>query len=187
MRIAGFVNLELVGEGGFADVFVGTSVATGQRVAVKVLRDAHIKEVRDNFAREARILGAKASRYLLSVLEAQLDGPQPHYVMPYMPAGPLTKCAGNLSDLDVLGYGTQIAHAVGSPHHIDLVHGDLKPDNPHLVPDRAADRAPSREGRGDTGRYGAPLWNPRTGPGASRTSSSRAHSRGYGQTTTAAT
>lgn len=133
MKIAGFVNLRLVGRGGFADVFVGTHVPSGQQRAVKVLREGHIAEFRENFAREVRILGARVSRYLLGVIEADLDAAQPHYVMPYMPAGPLTKRAGSLSDLDVLGYGSQIAHALSALHAIDVAHGDIKPDNALMV------------------------------------------------------
>lgn len=133
MMIPGFSGLTLVQHGGFADVFVGMHIASGQRLAVKVLRDAHVERARENFAREVLILSRRASRYLLNVLAADLDAPKPYYVMPFMPGGCLTTRAGSLSEIDVLGFGSQIASAVAALHAIDIVHGDLKPDNALLA------------------------------------------------------
>ncbi len=124
--------IELLGEGGFASVYLGqhVNVAT-QRVAIKVL---HLTEVdQQKFQREAETIAALKHPQIVRLFDCDIERGTPFLVMDYAPNGSLrTRHAdGEQLPLEtVVQYVTQIADALQYAHdEYHIVHCDIKPDN----------------------------------------------------------
>jgi len=122
------VGLKLWRSGGSADVYVGQCANTGQPVAVKFLRDAHLPHVLMGFEREAGIL-SKPRRGFVSILGKDLKAPRPWYAMSYFPGGSLTRWAGRLPPNWLHNVAVEIALAIEALHADWIIDGDIKPDN----------------------------------------------------------
>lgn len=127
----------IVGSGGMGRVYVGTDVASGNRVALKVLlRTQHDEAVRKRFDREGRLLEKLRHPGIASVLrtgiEADGDVDVPYIVMEYVDG------VQNISDhvfrerlgtRETVQAFLQACDAVGFAHREGYVHRDIKPPN----------------------------------------------------------
>ncbi|MFG1710788.1 protein kinase [Nonomuraea sp. M3C6] len=126
-----------LGEGGQGIVYEGQS-ASGDRVAVKVLRGGTDPDTRRRLARELESARRVAPFCTARVLAAGSDGPAPYVVSEFV-AGPSlqerVRAGGPLrdGDLDRLAVGT--ACALAAIHGAGVVHRDFKPANVLLGPD----------------------------------------------------
>jgi eukaryotic-like serine/threonine-protein kinase len=144
-RLGRLRQVERLGVGGFASVWLYRDDELQSDVAVKALADnwAQRLDIRDRFLQEARILRRADSDYVVRVYDVgEVEG-TPYFVMTYADQGTVA----NLLDreprltldrtLDLVsqaGAGLTVLHAQGS------IHRDLKPANLLLRTDGAGQR-----------------------------------------------
>ena len=143
--------MEQIGEGGFATVYRAKESTTGKIVALKLLKDAYLKdnEVVERFRREVFAVASISSPYVVRMHDFGISGEEVFIAMEYVDGPTLREIvherAWSPSDIHVVV--GQIAQALAAAHRQNIIHRDLKPENVILV--------------GDGGKSG-----PRTGQGA---------------------
>ena len=132
-----------IGEGGLAEVYQAQDMSLGRSVAVKVLR---VQYTRDpsflvNFHREAQSAAKLSNPYIVAVYDfGQFDN-RPYIVMEWVPGSDLRTILNNQRKIPVeqaVEFTIQICSAVGTAHRAGLVHGDLKPGNILITPNKQA-------------------------------------------------
>ncbi len=134
LSLAGFDAAELVGRGGFAEVYRCHQVGLDRTVAVKVLAQELDDDNRARFLREQRAMGRLTGHpNIVGVLEVgQTETGRPYLVMQYHARGSLDnriRDDGPLSVGEVLRLGTKLAGALDTAHRAGIVHRDVKPAN----------------------------------------------------------
>jgi serine/threonine protein kinase len=130
-QIVGYQVGEPIGRGTYGFVWSATHLATGRRVAVKLLRFGP----RVGLQREVRrILDVAEHPHVVPLLDAHLESDRPFLVTPLMQGslgGYLRQAgdAGTIPPLLVRIWMRQVAGALEYVHERNVVHCDLKPDN----------------------------------------------------------
>lgn len=133
-QLAGFDYVQLLGSGGFADVFLYQQHLPKRRVAVKVmLAEAVADGGVDAFTAEANLMAQLSSHpAIVSIFEASVspDG-RPYLVMEYCSKPNLQARyrRQRLSVAEALRIGIQVAGAVETAHRAGILHRDIKPAN----------------------------------------------------------
>ncbi len=130
---------KLIGEGGFAHVYLATDLELGRQVAIKVLDQNWVrdKDLLTRFRNEARAVAALEHPNILLIYDYGVARGAPFIVMPYVSGGTLTSRMreGPLA-LDVVRlYLEQIGSALDYAHQRGIVHRDVKPSNLLIRPD----------------------------------------------------
>ena len=81
--------IHLLGQGGFADVYLGEHVHLNTHAAIKVLRTQLTNEDVVHFRSEARNLAHLVHPHIVQVLDFGVEGDTPFLVMMYAPNGTL--------------------------------------------------------------------------------------------------
>ncbi len=135
-----FGNYKLIsylGDGAFADVYLGEHVYLKKPVAVKVLRVQLPNSDRESFFTEARTVASLIHPHIVQVLDCGVEQHIPYLVMNYASHGSLRQRHPDHSILapsTVLSYVKQIASALQYAHDRKLIHRDVKPHNILLGP-----------------------------------------------------
>jgi serine/threonine protein kinase len=122
----------LLGQGGFATIYLGKHQYLGTRAAVKILDTRLTREGMQKFHTEARIAARLVHSHIVRVLDFGLQNNIPYLVMDYAPNGTLRQLhpEGQVLPLFVvLKYMRQIADGLQYIHDRGLIHQDLKPEN----------------------------------------------------------
>ena len=133
-KLVGFDYVQLLGSGGFADVFLYQQHLPKRRVAVKVmLAEAVAEGGVEAFAAEANLMAQLSSHpAIVSIFEASVspDG-RPYLVMEYCSKPNLQARyrRQRLSVAEALRIGIQVAGAVETAHRAGILHRDIKPAN----------------------------------------------------------
>jgi len=133
-QIPGFDYVQLLGSGGFADVFLFQQNMPRRRVAVKVLlKDAVSDGGAESFTTEANLMAQLSTHpAIVSIYEAGIstDG-RPYLVMEYCSKPNLQARyrRQRLSVAEALRIGIQVAGAVETAHRAGILHRDIKPAN----------------------------------------------------------
>lgn len=137
-----------VGEGGMAHVFLAIDGATGERVAVKLLSPALVRDgtAMERLRREAEIGGRLAHPNVCHIMRLGETGDGIVYiVMPYIEGELLcdrTFREGQLAPAAVARFVRDIAAGLAMAHAHGVIHRDLKPENVMIVSDgRGGERA----------------------------------------------
>jgi len=124
----------LLGQGGFACVFLARDLMLGRDVAIKVLDPslALSGEHSDRFLNEARLVAALEHPHIVPIYRvAQKEGLL-YIVMRYVPgtsvAGLLAK-EGKIEPMRAAAIAREVADALDYAHHRQVIHRDIKPDN----------------------------------------------------------
>lgn len=130
-----------IARGGTSGVFVGEHVATGDKVALKVLDPFYRghEEVVNRLLAEREVSIRVKHPALVDVLDADREGELPYIVMEYLDGESLGRLAdrGQI-ELDALvAIGAQIAGALAALHAGGVTHCDIKPDNILVLYDSA--------------------------------------------------
>lgn len=123
---------QLLGHGGFGDVYLGQHIYLNTQAAIKVLLEQMTALDFQSFLKEAQIVAALKHPHILRVLEFGLDDATPFLVMEYASRGTLRQChpQGMIVPLPtVVSYVKQVASALQYAHDQKLIHRDVKPEN----------------------------------------------------------
>ena len=123
-----FLNQRRLNSGGNGDLYLAQRSDNGEWVVIKYLRECQDAHARKSFAREARVLGRRL-RGLVSLICADLNAPQPYYVMPFLSGGSLARHSGRLTVDQLHAVALDLAHTLRNLHSAFEAHGDFKPDN----------------------------------------------------------
>ncbi len=122
----------LLGEGGFAEVYLGEHLFLKTKAAIKVLHTRLGKDELEGFLAEARTIAMLKHPHIVRVLDFGVEGSTPFLVMDYAPNGTLrerfTKGA-QLPLATILPLFKQVADALQYAHDQRLIHRDIKPEN----------------------------------------------------------
>jgi serine/threonine-protein kinase len=125
--------LEMIKEGGMGVVYLAERTDVGQRVAIKVLRDAWVSPSRRaRFAIEQRTLARLNHRSIARLYDVDtLNEGTPFFVMEYVDGVPITEYVGARASsvTERLALFREICEAVQHAHQHLIVHRDLKPSN----------------------------------------------------------
>jgi len=122
---------ERLGMGGVGAVYLGTQLALGRSVAIKLLHEGLDPSFRTRFEREAKALAALRHPNIVSVTDYGVDDVTPYLVMEKLEGETLGErlSRGPLLPEHVLELTRQLLRALGFVHEQGLVHRDLKPGN----------------------------------------------------------
>ena len=130
--------IRYLGDGSFADVYLGEHVYLKKSVAVKVLRVYLPNSDRESFSIEASTIASLEHPHIVQVLDSGVYHNIPFLVMNYASHGTLRQRHPDhtiLSPTIVLSYVKQIASALQYAHDRKLIHRDVKPHNILLGPE----------------------------------------------------
>ncbi|WP_221585039.1 serine/threonine-protein kinase [Microbacterium sp. G2-8] len=132
-EIPGFTYLELLGSGGFADVFLYEQKMPRRRVAIKVLLPDRISTSAAQFTAEANVMAMLSTHpAIAAVYQAGVaDDGRPYLVMEYCPRPNLQVRyrRERFSVGEALHTGIPVAAAVETAHRANVLHRDIKPAN----------------------------------------------------------
>ncbi len=143
--IAGFDVEELIGEGGFSQVYSATQQTPKRPAAIKVFRTSGRigTRVRERFKRESDVIGALSSQDgLVSVFTGGFTASgAPYLAMELCEGGSIAdriRAVGPLPASEVFAVGERIGSALAVLHRQGVVHRDIKPSNILLKADGRA-------------------------------------------------
>lgn len=133
-ELAGFTYLDLLGSGGFADVFLYEQHLPRRRVAVKVLLPERMTSGSvAEFTAEANVMAMLSTHpAIVTIHQASVaDDGRPYLVMEYCPRPNLQVRYRRepFSVAEALRVGVQVASAVETAHRAGVLHRDIKPAN----------------------------------------------------------
>lgn len=122
----------LLGQGGFANVYLAEHVYLKTSAAIKILQVHLTDEALNTFLAEARTIARFDHPHIVRVLEFGIEQGTPFLVMNYAPYGSLRQRhpAGSiLASAQILSYVQQVASALQYAHDRKVIHRDVKPEN----------------------------------------------------------
>ncbi|GAA1832954.1 serine/threonine-protein kinase [Agromyces salentinus] len=133
-ELPGYTPLNLLGSGGFADVFLYEQRLPRRKVAVKVLLTEQLgRDTRAQFVAEANLMAQlSAHPFIVTIFHADVsaDG-RPYFVMEYCSGPSLSEQYKRqpFAVADALRTGIRISGAVATAHAAGILHRDIKPAN----------------------------------------------------------
>jgi len=129
--IPGYTIHATIGESEKAAVYVATSVALGENVALKVSKTLRDEAAGRQFLeREYTAIVAIRDPSIVQIYDYGVHAGYEYLVMEYLPRGDLkARMQQGLTEEEALRYVAQIAAALEVVHHTGLLHRDLKPPN----------------------------------------------------------
>ena len=131
-RLGNYQLMSLLGQGGFAEVYLGRHLHLNTYAAIKVLQTQLAQEDFEAFRIEAQNLAQLVHPNIIRVLDFGVEGQTPFLVMDYASNGTLRQRHPRGMQLPleaVVTYTTQIADALQYAHEANLIHRDIKPEN----------------------------------------------------------
>jgi eukaryotic-like serine/threonine-protein kinase len=131
-QLGNYRLLHLLGQGGFANVYLGEHTHLNTRAAVKVLHEQMEALILEKFLKEAQTIATLKHPHILRVLDFGMDDSTPFLVMEYAPGGSLRKKHPHSSVVPlptIVQYVKQVTAALQYAHDQQLVHRDVKPEN----------------------------------------------------------
>jgi serine/threonine protein kinase len=136
--IGKYINLQPLGRGGMAEVYLGFDSKLERRVAIKVIHPHLASEpsFEERFLREARLIASLEHPSIVHIYEFDIHEGQPYMVMEHLPGGTLRdrlrqhNLMGKLMpQAEIISLLEPLAGALDFAHHRGAVHRDIKPAN----------------------------------------------------------
>lgn len=121
-----------LGQGGFAEVYLGEHVHLGMPAAIKILHSRLEGDAIVEFQREAQTIAELTHPHIIRVLDFDVQQGVPFLVLEYAPNGSLRQQypRGQRVPLAQVGDAVQqIASALQFAHDRKIIHRDVKPEN----------------------------------------------------------
>src|SRR5438105_4745235 len=131
-QMGNYQLIQLLGEGGFAEVYLGEHIHLGTQAAIKVLHTQITSDDMDNFRAEARRVARLIHPNIVRVLEFGVEGKTPFMVMDYAPNGTLRQRhprGTQVPLVTIVDHVKQVAEALQYAHDEKFIHRDIKPEN----------------------------------------------------------
>jgi serine/threonine protein kinase/tetratricopeptide (TPR) repeat protein len=165
-----YVLGERIASGGFATVFKAVQAATGQDVAIKILRPERgetapaLEDQVERFRREMRLCAELHHPNIVPLIDSGKTADGRFYaVFAFVPGwnlGDLLAAEGAIDPAEAVHLMTQVIDAVSSAHEKGIVHRDLKPGNIMISTTGARRNALVLDFGIGTIATGPRLWNP---------------------------
>ncbi|MFV0394188.1 MAG: Stk1 family PASTA domain-containing Ser/Thr kinase [Coprobacillaceae bacterium] len=126
--------LDLIGQGGMADVYLARDTILNRTIAIKILRTGLAKDpvYVTRFQREASAAAALSHKNIVEIYDVGEDGNQYYIVMEYVPGTTLKELIskrGALHVVEAIDIMKQVVAGTAKAHQLGIVHRDLKPQN----------------------------------------------------------
>lgn len=131
-QLGNYHLVQLLGRGGFAEVYLGEHRRLGTRAAIKVLYTKVTNAEEGEFLNEARTIAHLEHPNIVRILDFDVQDGTPFLVMGYAPHGTLRNRhpkGTRLSLTTTIGYVKQTALALQYAHDKNIIHRDIKPEN----------------------------------------------------------
>ena len=131
-QLGNYRLIRLLGQGGFAEVYLGQHIYLDTLAAIKVLHARIDSDDVDHFRDEARTVARLVHPHIVRVLEFNVEEMTPYLVVDYAPNGTLRKRHARgipLPPTTVISYVRQLASALHYAHEQKVIHRDVKPEN----------------------------------------------------------
>ncbi len=131
-QLANYRLIRILGQGGFADVYLGEHVYLNTPAAIKILQMRLTDDDKRNFLDEARTIARLKHPSIVRILEYDVVDSIPFLIMEYAPNGTLRQCHPKGTVLPpeaIIPYVRQVAAALQYAHDRKLIHRDVKPEN----------------------------------------------------------
>ncbi|HLX41705.1 MAG TPA: serine/threonine-protein kinase [Ktedonobacteraceae bacterium] len=131
-QVGNYHLVQLLGSGGFADVYLGKQVFLDSPAAIKLLHTILAQGDIERFRSEARTLVRLIHPHIIRILDFGLEGSTPFLVMDYAPNGNMRQCFQRGQQVPlatVVAYIGQVANALQYAHDEKIIHRDIKPEN----------------------------------------------------------
>src|SRR5215472_7286288 len=122
----------LLGQGGYAEVYLGQHVRLELQAAIKVLHTHLTDQEAEHFQQEAQTIAKLTHSSILRILDYDVQEGVPFLVMDYAPGGSLRRRhpKGSVLPLpQIVSYVKQVAAALQYAHEQKFIHRDVKPEN----------------------------------------------------------
>src|SRR5205085_7825742 len=120
--------VRLLGQGGYAEVYLSQHLRLNQQAAIKVLH-AHLTESEaEHFQQEAQTISTLVHPSIIRVFDYDVQEGVPFLVMDYAPNGSLRQRypRGNpLPLLQIISFAKQVADALQYAHEQKFIHRDV--------------------------------------------------------------
>src|SRR5580765_1131967 len=134
----GYSIVQIIGQGGQAQVYLAEREHDGLRVALKVL-DRTLRQdpvFLERFMREYRLIASLENEHVAKIYDQGFAGDYPYIAMEFLPSGTLaSRILEGLTSRAALRITSQVARALDAIHGKGIVHRDLKPANILFRPD----------------------------------------------------
>ena len=131
-QLSNYRLVSLLGQGGYAEVYLGQHVRLNQQAAIKVLH-AHLTQAEaEHFQQEAQTIATLVHPGIVRVFDYDVQDGVPFLVIDYAPNGTLRHRypKGSLVPLPVIVSAVkQVADALQYAHEQKFIHRDVKPEN----------------------------------------------------------
>ena len=126
--------LELIGQGGMADVYLAKDIILNRTIAIKILRTSLAKDpiYVNRFQREASAAAALSHKNIVEIYDVGEDEDKYYIVMEYVPGTTLKELIlkrGALHYVEAIDIMKQVVGGIAKAHQLGIIHRDLKPQN----------------------------------------------------------
>jgi serine/threonine protein kinase len=131
-QLGNYRLVRLLGEGGFAEVYLGEHAHLSRQAAIKVLHTQLTQGDIEKFREEARTIARLEHPNIVPVLDFGVDNRTPYLVLSYAVNGSVRQRhpKGTRVPLaTIASYVKQVAGALQYAHDEKLIHRDVKPEN----------------------------------------------------------
>jgi serine/threonine protein kinase len=137
-RFGNYRLSRLIGQGGFAEVYLGEHIFLDTQTAIKVLHTQLVGQDMEQFRQEARTIAHLEHPHIVRLLDFGVEGTTPYLIMSYAPNGTMRERYPKGTRLpleEVVVYVKQISQALQYAHDHKIIHRDIKPENMLFGPD----------------------------------------------------
>ena len=126
--------LELIGQGGMADVYLAQDIILNRTIAIKILRTSLAKDpiYVTRFQREASAAAALSHKNIVEIYDVGEDEDKYYIVMEYVPGMTLKELIlkrGAVHVVEAIDIMKQVVSGIAKAHQLGIIHRDLKPQN----------------------------------------------------------
>ncbi len=131
-QLGNYRLVTLLGEGGYAQVYLGQHVRLDLQAAIKVLRTYLTSSEAEHFQHEAQTIARLTHPSIVRIFDFDVQDGVPFLVMDYAPNGSLRRRypKGSMVPLpQIVSHVKQVAAALQYAHEQKFIHRDVKPEN----------------------------------------------------------